>query len=240
MTNGNLILASLGVLVLCSVFGASQALAADVTIGGKVLTLVEPPAAVVGATVSVYPAGTPSTTTAGDGSWSLTVSDASDPVLKIGAVGASATVETYTEFPLSLVMDYQSGPYEYDISAVLTSSMATVPSGSCLVVGFALQYTSLSYPVTQVFLSGVDVNPNPDLYIAANGVDPCFTCTATTASGAWAGIIEPPYSTPYTGFIPDSGGSCAGAAEAVILTGGDVTCVADTANVTGLIHPTLP
>ena len=40
MKNGNRILASLGVLVLCSVFGASQALAVDVTIGGKVLTLV--------------------------------------------------------------------------------------------------------------------------------------------------------------------------------------------------------
>jgi hypothetical protein len=238
MTNGNRILASLGVLVLCSVFSASQALGADVTIGGKVLTLENPPVAVVGATVSVYPAGTPNTTTAGDGSWSLTVSDASDPVLKIDAT--ATTVVTYTEFPLSLLMGYQSGPYEYDISAVLPSAMATVPAGSCLVVGFALQYTSLGYPVTQTFLPGVVVTPTPAAYVAANGVDPCLVCTATTASGAWVGTHVAPYSTAYSGVIPDSGGSCAGAAAAVVLTGGDVTCVADSANVTGLIHPSLP
>ena len=238
MTNGNRILASLAVLVLCSVFAVSQALAANVTIGGKVLTLANPPAAVAGATVSVHPAGTPSTTTAVDGSWSLTVSDASDPVLEIGATGG--TVKTYTKFPLSLLMGYQSGPYQYDISAVTQASFtgSGVPPTSCLVVGFALQYTSLLYPAAQNFLSGVVVNPTP-IYIAANGADPCYSCTKTTASGAWVGVHVAPYTTPYSGIIPDPGGSCA-AAAAVTLGGGDVTCVANTANVTGLVHPTLP
>ena len=242
MTKGKRILAGLGVLVLCSVFGASQALGADVTIGGKVLTLTDPPVAVAGATVSVHPAGAPSTTTAGDGSWSLTVSDASDPVLKIGAT--ATTVETYTQFPVTLLMDYQNvgngggcaaaaadGTYQYDISAVRTETMATVPSGSCVVLGFALRYASLLYPVTQSFVSGVVVSPTPTAYIDADGVTPCIppTCNATTASGVWVGIHEGGYSTPYSG-----------TKTGTTFSGGDVTCVADTANVTGLVDDNLP
>ena len=232
MTDRSRIFAGIGVLTLCCVLGASQALAQNVTIGGKVLTLEASQTPVVGTTVSVYPAGTPSTTTAGDGSWSLSVPAEADPVLKIGAT--ATTVETYTTFPQTLVDDYQSDPYQYNISAVLTENMTSVgvPAGSCLVVGFAFRYTSLDYPAVTEFVSGVDVNPNP-VYLNEAGDDACLSCTATTASGAWVGIHPGGYSTPYSGSIPDPGGSCA-AAAAVQFAGGDVTCVADTANVTGL------
>jgi len=231
MTDRNRILAGIGVLILCSVLGASQALG-QVTIAGKVLTLETSQTPVAGTTVSVHPAGTPFTTTAGDGSWSLSIPAGTDPVLKIA--GTATTVDTYTKFPLSLIDDYQSSPYEYDISAVLKANMTSVgvPAGSCLVIGFAFRYTSLDYPAVTTFLPGVDVNPNP-IYLNAAGDDACALCTATTASGAWIGIHEGGYSNPYSGIIPDPGGSCA-AAAAVQFGGGDVTCVADAANVTGL------
>jgi hypothetical protein len=238
MTNGNRILASLAVLLLCAVFGASQALGQNVTIGGKVLTLANPPAPVAGATVSVYPAGTPSTTTAGDGSWSLSVPAGTDPVLKIGATEIAGpcgstphTAETYTQFPLSLLQDYQTEPYEYDISAVPQSNMALVTPGYCLIIGFALQYTSLGYPAAQTFISGVDVDPEPYAYLEADGATPCYPpdCTATTASGAWVDMRAGGYSTAYTGTKTGS-----------TFSGGDVTCVADTANVTGLVDDNLP
>jgi len=238
MTDRNRILAGIGVLILCSVLGASQALG-QVTIGGKVLTLETPQTPLVGATVSVYPAGTPSTTTAAGGSWSLSVPAGTDPILKIGAT--ASTVDTYTKFPLSLIDDYQSSPYEYDISAVLTSNMTSVgvPAGSCLVIGFAFRYTSIGYPAVTTILSGVDVSPDPTAYLNAAGDDACLFCTATTASGAWVGIHAGGYSTSYSGIIPDPGGSCA-ATAAVQFDGGDVTCVADTANVTGLYDVNLP
>ena len=238
MTDRNRILAGIGVLILCRELGASQALGQNVTIGGKVLTLDPSETPVVGTTVSVYPAGTPSTTTAGDGSWSLSVPAGADPMLKIGAT--ATTVETYTSFPLSLVDDYQSDPYQYNISAVLTANMTSVgvPAGSCLVIGFALRYTSLAYPAVTTFVSGVDVNPNP-VYLNAAGDDACLLCTETTASGAGVGIHVGGYSIPYSGSIPDPGGSCA-AAAAVPFGGGDVTCVADTANVTGLYDLNFP
>lgn len=240
MTDRNRILAGVGVLILCSVLGASQALG-QVDIGGKVLTLETLQTPVGGATVSVYPSGTPSTTTEGDGSWSLSVPAGVDPMLKIGAT--ATTVETYTSFPLTLVDDYQSSPYRYDISAVPTATMELVDPGNCLVIGFALRYTSLAYPAVTTFLSGVDINPDPTAYLDAAGADICALCTRTTASGAWVGIHPDGYSTPYSGSIPDPGGSCA-AAAAVQLDGGDVTCVSDTANVTGLVDvdnlPALP
>jgi hypothetical protein len=239
MTDRNRILAGIGVLILCSVLGASQALGQNVTIGGKVLTADLSPTPVGGATVSVHPAGTPSTTTAGDGSWSLSVPAGADPVLKIGAT--ATTVETYTTFRLTLVDDYQSSPYQFDIRAFLTEKMSKlpVPAGSCAVLGFAVRYTSLGYPVEMEFLSGVDVNPDPFAYIDATGEDACLLCTETTESGGWAGFHEDGYSTPYSGSIPDPGGSCA-AAAAVQFAGGDVTCVADTVNFSVLYDVNLP
>ena len=239
MTDRNRILAGIGVLILCSVLGASQALGQNVTIGGKVVTLEASQTPVVGTTVSVYPAGTPSTTTAGDGSWSLSVPAGVDPVLKIGAT--ATTMETYTTFRLTLVDDYQSSPYQLDIRAFVTENMSKlpVPAGSCAVLGFAARYTSLDYPVVMEFLPGVDINPNPFAYIDATGENACLLCTQTTESGGWGGIHEDGYSTPYSGSIPDPGGSCA-AAAAVQFAGGDVTCVADTVNFVVLYDVTLP
>jgi hypothetical protein len=141
-------------------------------------------------------------------------------------------VETYTTFPISLLKmgpPYQTPPYKYDISAVLRSSYQNVPAGDCMIIGFAVDYTSLAYPITQDFLSGVVVSPTPAAYILADGATTCDpaiepTCTATTASGAWVGVQDPAAPVAYSG-----------AKEGSAFVGGNVTCVADTANVTGLI-----
>lgn len=242
MTNRNRILATLGVLVLCSVFGASQALA--VNIGGVVLTLELSPQPVGDVTVSVHSGGTGSAPTGVDGSWSFNYTGTTDPVLKITASAAKSTVETYTTFPLTLLADgYQTEPYLYAISAVPAASMVSVPDGSCAVIGFALKYTSLGFPADQDFLSGVLVTPTPTAYIGADGVTPCVppACIKTTTSGAWVGIHVPAEApTAYGGTISVGGSSCADAPDPIVLSGGDVTCIADTANVTGLIHPELP
>jgi hypothetical protein len=245
MTNRNRILASLGVLVLCCVFGASQALAASINISGKLFTLATPAVPVGGATVSVYPALSPSTTTAGDGSWTLTgVSDLSDPVLKIGAT--ATTVETYTTYPLTLLKTYQTSPLQYDISAVRTADYVGVPPGACLILGFAVQFTDLVYPNAYTPVSGVVVTSSGGgaevLYFAYVKPDgsPCPPplCNATTSIGGWIGVATPPTNLKYSGTLT-VGGSCS-APPPLVFSGGDVECVADTANITGLVHPTLP